>query len=210
MSGPFAKITNGPAQASGVDTNKIALIYDQQNGIVEAVPVSGTMQALQTALAVLTAQTALTNVTTAQNLMNIVLNAGVLNKKLRTLLISGTGVFSTAGTPQITIAVVVNTVTVVSIQTPAIGAAQANGQFTFQFTIQTATTGTGATMEAHGSIQVQGGATLATAVPSYNDQNTAVSSAVNLVAAGSMQVTIAATATLTSVTLRQGTVEVLN
>lgn len=208
--GPFAKITSGPANPGGTDTDKQSLIFDKQNGIVESVNDAGLMQALQMALSILQAQTALTTVTTAQNLCNIALNAGALNKKNRTLLISGTAIFTTAGTPQITIALVIGGVTVCSIQTPAIGVAQTNGQIQYTFTVSVVTTGTGATLEAHGMLSVQGGATLAAAVPAYLDQNTAVSAAVNLVIASSLQVTIASTVSLSSAQLRQQTVEVLN
>jgi hypothetical protein len=207
---PFAKITKGPANAGGVDTDKQALILDSQNGIVEVVDDLGTQHALQSGLSILLSQTALTTVTTAQNLASLSLNNSVLNKLKRCILVSGYAIFSTAGTPQITIAVVIGGVTVVSIQTPAIGVAQTNGQIQFQFLITVASTGGAGTVEAHGSISVQGGASLGAAVPTYCDQNTAVSSAIALNTALTMNLTITSNVTLTSAQLRQGTVEVVN
>lgn len=208
--GPFSQITQGPASTTGVNTSKQSLIYDRQNGIVESVPDSGTTQALQTAIAILQAQAALTAVTTAQTLLNANLPAGMLNKLNRTLLITGTAIFTTAGTPQITIVLKLGAVTLLTIQTPAIGAAQTNGQIQFALTLSVASTGAAGTLEVHGSLSVQGGGTLAASVPQYFDQNIAVSSAVNLTAALALTATIASTVSLSSAQLRQGTIEVLN
>lgn len=211
MAGPFAQITSGPANPTAVNTNKESLIFDRTSGIVESVRDDGAMQGLQAALKILPAQTALTTVTTAQNLMVVPLGGiGFLNKLGRTLLISGYGIFTTAGVPQITIAIVIGGVTVCSIQTPAIGAAQTNGQFQFSIQLSVVSTGASGTIEAHGTISVQGGATLAAAVPAYADQNTAPSSAINLTATNTVTATIAATVSLSSAQLRLASVEVLN
>jgi hypothetical protein len=210
MSGPFSQITSGPPVASGVNTNKQSLIFDKASGIVEAVPDSGTTQALETAILILLAQTALSTITAAQNLFSQTLNQGVLNKSKRTIRIGGSIIFTTAGTPQITIAVKLNAVTLVSIQTPAIGNAQTNGQINFEFWITVATTGSGGTLEAHGAIGVQGGSTLAVAIPQYADQNVAVSSAVDLTSALALALTIAASSTVSSAQLRNAVVEIVN
>lgn len=207
---PFAQITSGPPVASGVNTNKQALILDKTSGIVEVVPDSGTTQALETALLILLAQTALVTLTTAQNLFSQTLNQGVLNKLKRTLRVAGSLIFTTAGTPQITVALKLGAVTLVSIQTPAIGNAQTNGQINFEFWITIASTGAAGTLEAHGLIGVQGGSSLAVAIPQYADQNVAVSSAVDLTSSLALAVTLAASSTVSSAQLRNAVVELVN
>jgi hypothetical protein len=100
----------------------------------------------------------------------------------------------------------------VSIATTTITNAQTNGQIQFTFVLSVVSTGTSGTFEAHGSLQVQGGAAIGVAVPTYLDQNTAVSSAVDLTAAEAVVVTVASSgaAGLSSCQLRQALLECLN
>jgi hypothetical protein len=194
----------------GTDTDKGALIADVQNGVVEMVDGSGNTHGLETTLGLLQAQTALSTITTAQTLFSQAFPAGALNKKNRTLFISGTVIFTvSAGTPTATIAITLGGVTLCTITTAAL-AASTNGQIQFQFTLSVASTGASGTLEAHGAVSAQLSATLGTAVPQYLDQNIAVSSAVNLTSALTLAVTIAASTTMASAQLRQGQVEVVN
>lgn len=207
----FAQITSGPATATGLNTNKQALVFDKQNGIVEAVPDSGTTQALECALVVLQALAALTTITTAQNLISQALNRGVLNKKNRTLRISGIAIFTTVQTSYtVTIVLKLGAVTLATITSPTITNAQTNGQLEFDFVISVATSGAAGTLEVHGGIEVQGGSSVGVAVPRYMDQNVAVSSAVDLTSALTMTVSIASSAAMASAQLRQGLIEIVN
>jgi hypothetical protein len=210
MSGPFAKTTFGPPAPGVTDTDKGALIADVQTPAVEMVDTQGNTHGMESTLLLLQAQTALATLTTAQNLFTLAFLAGALNKTNRTLRISGTGIFTTAGTPTIAVAVKLGAVTLVTITTPAIANAQTNGQFSFEFIISVASSGSSGTLEAHGELSVEGGANLTTAVANYLDQNTAVSSAVNLTSALTLAVTLAASTTVSSAQLRQGLVEIIN
>lgn len=202
MAGPFAKTTLGPAAPSGLDTDKGALIADVQNAAPELVDVAGNSHGLFTALVMQSAQTALTAITTAQNLFSRSMPAYAFNKVGRTLFISGSVIFTTANTPTVTIAVVLGGTTLVTI-TSGTGAAVTNGQINFEFYITTVATGASGTFEAHGEVGVQLSATLTTALPYVADTNTAVSSALNLNTALTLNVTIAASASLSSAQLRQ-------
>ena len=155
MSAPFAQITQGPATATGQNPNKQALILDRLNNITESVGDGGQAQALQTALLVLTAQTALTTITTAQNLINLALNAAVLNKQNRTLLISGSLIYTTPGTttPAASLALVLGGVTLCTITLATMSAtASTNMPINFWFELTIASTGSSGTVESHGQV----------------------------------------------------------
>lgn len=207
----FAQITSGPATANGINPNQQALIFDKLNGVVESVDQAGNARALQTAYQILQAAAALVTITTAQNLISQALQKGFLNKKSRTLRIRGFVVFTTVQTSfTTTIALKLGAVTLATITTPSITNAQAGAQLQFDFLMSVASTGSAGTIEAHGEIGVQGGSAISAAVPRYQDQNTAVSSAVNLTAALTMTVSIAASAAMDSAQLRLASIEVLN
>lgn len=212
MSGPFAKTTLGPPAPTTSDTDKGALIADVQNGVVEMVDNNGNTHGLETMFLLLQAQTAITAITTAQLLQNaqIALPAGALNKTNRAVRFSGTVIFTVAtGTPTCTIAIKLGSVTICTITTAAL-AASTNGQLTFDFTFSVATAGSSGTIEAHGQVCAQLNTVLGTAVAQYQDQNTAVSSTVNLTSALNLGVTMAGSGAIASAQLRQGMVEVIN
>lgn len=213
MSDAFAKTTFGPPAPTGLDTNKHSLIADIKSGVIEMVDDAGVCHGIQTALLVLQAQTALATITTAQNLFSQALAAGALNKKGRTLQISGTLIFSTASanTPTIAIALKLGSVTLCTLTSAAVAASITNGQLQFQFTISIATTGAAGTIESHGDLFAQLSAALGTALASYADPNVAVSSAVDLTAAQSLVATITgAGGTILAAQLRQLVIEVVN
>lgn len=207
------RITTGPQAAGTNPADTEALVLDVQNNILETSGNSRTMAACRTALSVLGAQTALTTVTTAQNLILLTLSAGVLNKLLRTINVSGTLIYTTPGTttPTLTIALLINGVSVCSITTAALsGTASANMPVQFSFSASTASTGSAGTIEAHGSLNANISAnTPAAAAANYLDNNVAVSSAVNLVSAGSLKVQVSANSAISSIQLRQAAVEVI-
>src|SRR5271165_1447823 len=209
MSGPFAKTTFGPPAPGTTDTNKGALIADVQEGVVEMVDTQGNTHGLRTTLSLLQAQTALATITTAQTLFTLALLAGALNKTSRTLRVTGTVIFTIGtGTPTTTIVLKLGTVTLATIVTGNLQAVTA-GQLNFDFLISVATAGSGGTLEVHGSVKAQLGATTAVAIAEYLDVNAAVSSAVNLTSALNLVATIAASTTMASAQLRQLLVEVV-
>lgn len=210
MSGPFGKTTFGPPAPTGVDTDKGYLIADVQNGVLDFVDTLGNCHGIETMLALLLAQTALTNVTTAQNLFSKALPANALSKLGRTILITGTAIFTTANAATITIAIVIGGVTVCTVTTATTAAAITNGQIQFTFTISTNALGAAGNVEAHGSISAQLAAALGTALPFYADQNTAVSGAINLTQPANLVATIACSAAVASVQLRQCSIEIIN
>ena len=212
MSAPFAKIIQGPPGTT--ETSPQALVLDRQNNVVYSVGDSQATSVLETAIFESIAQTALANVTTAQNLFSKALNKGLLNYQNRIIEISGYLIYTTPGTttPTLTIAVTLGGTTMVSITTAALSAtASTNMPVNFWFTIMTATTGASGTIEAHGMVNANISAnTPAAAVASYSDTNSAVSSAINLTSALTLNVTVAASSSVTSVQLRQLAVEVIN
>ena len=210
MGDSFAKTTFGPPAPGTTDTNKGALIADVQTPAIEMVDMQGNTHGIESMLLMLPAQTALTTITTAQTLFTLAFLAGALNKTNRTLRVSGTIIFTvSAATPTATIAIKLGSVTLVTLTTAAL-AASTGGQLAFEALISVAATGSSGTLEAHMSVVAQLSTALGTAVAQYQDQNTAVSSAVNLTAALSLTATIAASGTMASAQLRQGLVEMVN
>jgi hypothetical protein len=214
MSGPFAQITQGPANTSGKNTNQQALVFDRQNNVVSSVGDAGTEQAHQTSMAVLNAQTALTAITTAQNLLSVTLNKGFLNRLARTLLVSGSIIYTSPGTttPTISIAVKLGSVTLCTITTAAISStASTNMPIQFAFQLDVAAIGASGTIEAHGQVSANLSAnTAAAAITTFLDTNTAPSSAVDLTTSLALAVTIASSgAGITGAQLRQATLELV-
>lgn len=211
MSGPFARISSGPTGTT--DTNKQALIFDKTNNIVSSVGDSGNVQAHQTCALVLAAQTALTTITTAQNLLSLAFPAGALNVVNRVITVTISGIYTSPGTttPTLTFVVKLGGVTLCTITTTGVSSTlSTNMPFTLQFTLQVVTNGATATLETHGIAMVNLTAnTPAAGVTQFNDTNVAVSSAVNLVTAATLLVTIAASSTITSAQARQTTVEMV-
>lgn len=212
MSAPFAKMLQGPPGTT--ETSPQALILDRQNNVVYSTGDMQVTSVLETAIFESIAQTALTNVTTAQNLFSKTMNKGILNYQNRILEISGAVIYTSPGTttPTLTIAVTLGGTTLCSITTSAISStASTNMPLNFWFTIMTASTGTAGTIESHGQVNVNLSAnTPAAAITSFNDTNSAVSSAINLTSALALNVTVSASSTVTSVQLRQLQVELIN
>jgi hypothetical protein len=211
---PFNQITKGPSGANGGNQSSPGLVLDTQNNICASVGDSRVEAIHQTSLQILTAQVALTAITTAQNLINKAINGGLLNRIGRTIQISGSLIYTSPGTtaPVITIALVVNGVTLCSIVLGAISTtASANMPIQFQFTFTTVSVGAAGTIESHGWVCANLSAnTPAAAATEFMDTNTAVSGAVNMNAAGAIAVTIAANSVVTSAQLRQAMIEVVS
>jgi hypothetical protein len=210
------RIVQGQVFPAG--TNKYespgSIIVDAVTGMIQTVNNQRQVITQQSAIAAAGAQTTITAITTAQDLYSKAIAAGILNQVGRTLSVSGWGVYSTAGgtTPTLTFALIFAGVTLCTITTAAINtAANTNLQFQFNFQVTVITTGTTATLEAHGTVSANLSAnTPGAALSAFGDQNTAVSSATNLAAAGTLEVTMAASAAVASATLRQVSVEVLS
>jgi hypothetical protein len=208
------RIVFGQGQGGSYD-DAGALIADAQNGILSMV--TGTLGApsgkvsAQSALYIIPTQTAVTAITTAQTLFSKALNAGALNVAGRTGLFTAYGIYTSPGssTPTMTFALTLGGVTLMTVTTAAISTTASTSlqwQFTCQFTVVTA--GASGTIEAHGNVGVNISAnTPGAALAEYADQNTAVSSAVNLTTALTIALTIAASSTVTSAQLRLGSIE---
>jgi hypothetical protein len=207
----FAGIYNGPPPTP-VNSGP-ALYTDQQNGVLYVASQSHVLTSQQTAIGVFSAQTAVTSVTTAQTLASLALNTNAQNVTGRTLRLCGYGIYTSPGTtaPTLTIAVTEGGITPVTITTAALSTtASTNMPFQFCFDLTTVATGATGTLEAHGQVSANISAnTPAAAMTRYDDTNTAVSSAINLTSANTLALTVAASSTLTSVQLRQMTVELV-
>jgi hypothetical protein len=205
------RVTYGPPSASGVNSfDQKALVLDQTNGVLY---VSGAANNRKLMLAmgaplVLPAQTALTAITTAQSLLSFIFGAGALNVTGRKLRIKGVLIYSTTSTNVATIsfALTLGGVTLCTITTAATNtAASANLPIQFEFELTVVTLGATATIESHGRVIANIGTVAAAAGALYLDTNTAVSAAVNLTAAATLGVTIAASAAVPSAQLRSAT-----
>lgn len=202
-------IVNGPPAAAQPGTE--GLILDQTNGNLYVFGASGVPSLLRSAIAVLGAQTALTAITTAQNLLTKVFAAGSLNIVGRTLVINLTLTYNTTSTnvATLTFAVTLGGVTLFSVTTDATNtAASSNLPVQIQITISTTTTGAAATMTTSATVNADLGTAAAAAVTSYV-KAAAVSSAVNLLTAETLAVTIAASAAIPSATVRNATIELV-
>lgn len=209
------RITSGPLTAAGTNPyDTQALVHDTANDILEISGNDRVLRALEVALQILTSQTALSNVTTAQNLISKALGAGVLNKVNRTIRIWGRGIYTTPGTttPAMSVLVALGATTLCTITTAALSAtASTNMPFEFYFQFTTVSTGASGTLESHGELVCNISAnTPAAAAADYLDTNTAVSSAVNLAGALTLTVQVSANSAITSIQLRQASIEVVN
>jgi len=206
------RIIQGQSFGGSLSDAPGALIVDAVNGILDVVKnPGGVSAAAQTALQIIPTQNAVTTITTAQNLYSTTLPAGVLNVANRTLLVSAYGVYTSPGTstPTMTFAVTLGGVTVFTITTAAISAtASTNLQWQLVTQLTVVTLGSSGTVEAHGNLAVNISAnTPGAALSEYADQNTAVSSAINLTSALTLNITVAASSTVSSARLRLGSIE---
>jgi hypothetical protein len=176
-------------------------------------PTATAVGRLQNSFTSLTAQTAVTSVTTAQTMGSFpALPAGYHNVAGRTLRVCEEGVYtSSTNTPTVTFSVAYGGITPVSITSAALsGTASTNAPWHACFEMTAVSTGATGTLEAHGQLDLNIAAnTPAAAIARYLDTNTAVSSAINLTSANTIALNVAASASLTSVTLRHATLEVL-
>lgn len=156
-------------------------------------------------------QTAITTVTTAQTMGSWPLAAGAMNVQGKKMRIKGELMFSNGvTTPAITLSVKIgSTVSPVSIVGAANANSNSNAPLYFEAEIQTTTTGTSGADEAHGRFCETVGAAWSsgTAVVCYLDGATAASSTYDHTAANTLALNIAATAALTTVTLRDVSIE---
>ncbi len=205
------RVTVGPLSSNATNSfDTQALVQDVQNNTLSVSGSSRKLAVLQSAIAVLPAQTALTAITAAQVVLSQAFNPGALNVVNRTLRVSGSLIYSTTATnvATISLALVLGGVTLCTITTAATNtAASANLPIQFEFELNVVSLGASATVESHGWVAANIGTVAAAAIATYLDTNTAVSSAVNLLTAATLQLTIAASAAVPSAQLRQATIE---
>lgn len=205
-------VTQGPPPASQV-VGPQGLILDRQNNHLYSFGQGGVAKLLAKTLKALAPQIALTAITTAQNLISQAFNAGELNVVGRTLRIKGTFIYSTTvgNVATIAIAVTLGGVTLLTITTAATNtAASANLPVQFEIVLVVTATGATGTLFASGSVDADIGTAAAGAIARYLGTNTAVSSAVNLLTAETLLVTIAGSAAIPSAQLLQATIELIN
>lgn len=211
----FETITSGPSNATGQNPQATpnGLAFDKQNNLLASVGTSGVEQLLNSIIATFQNQTALTTITTAQNLISQALNSWFLNRANRNLKIRGRGIYTTAGTttPTLTFAVTLGGTSLVSVTTAATSAtASTNLPFEFEIDLSVAATGASAAeIEAHMTLRCNITAnTPAAAVATYLDtNNSGPIGSLNLEEALTLDVTIAASATVTSAQLLWATIE---
>ncbi len=110
----------------------------------------------------------------------------------------------------ITLAVTLGGVTLATVTTAATNtAASTNLPVTFSFTFTVVSAGAAGTLYATGGVNADLGTTAAAAITAYLLAGSAVSSAVNLLTAETLLVTIAASAALPSAQLMYATIEMV-
>lgn len=207
----FDTVTQGYPQPNQV-VGPQGSVLDRVNNLAYTFGQSATLALLRSALAVLGVQTALTAITTAQTLLSYAFGAGALNVLGRTLLVRGSLIYSTtsANVATITIAVKLGSVTIATITTAATNTtASTNLPVQFEFYLTVAAVGASGTLVGIGRVDANIGTAAAAAVASYLATTTAASSAVNLLTAETLTVTIAGGAAIPSAQLLNATVEVL-
>lgn len=209
----FAGVVNGPSTSVNCQAAP-ALYFDQSNNVLSTCGTAHTVSTAQKALATFSAQSAVTSVTTAQTMASLAVNANLQNVAGRTVRICGYGVYTSPGTttPTLTLQITEGGITPVAVTSAGVSStASTNMPFNFCFDLTTVATGSSGTLEAHGAVAFNISAnTPAAAQATYQDTNTAVSSAINLVQANTIAIQIAASSTITSVTLRQMTIELIS
>lgn len=148
---------------------------------------------------------AITTVTTAQTMASWSIPAGAMNVQGKRVRACGELMFSNgATTPAITLSMKIGSITVASVVGASNANTNANSPLNFCFTAQTTTTGTSGADEAHGWFQeaVAAAWSSGTAIVTYTDGATAASSTYDHTVANTLALNIAATAALTTVTLR--------
>lgn len=202
-------VVQGPPAAKQPGTEGI--ILDSQNNLLYTFGQTGVPAPVgSTALAEF-AQTALTAITTAQNMVSKAFPAGFFNVLGRTLRIRIYFIYTTAGTtqPVITFALTLGGVTLCSIPTVALSAtAGTNLPGAIEFDLTVASVGAAGTVEAHG-FTLTNFSTAGAGSGGFNDTNAAVSAAINLTTALTLNATVAATLAVSSLQVRQATIQVL-
>jgi len=204
-------VSVGPPQASQISGVQ-GTILDKVNNMLYTFGVGRVLALMQSAVLQLGIQTALTAITTAQNLLSYTFGAGALNVAGRTFRVNGAVIFATttANVASLTIAVKLGTVTLATITTAATNTTAGTGlPINFDFTVTTATTGATGTLYALGGVKVDLNSAPTGSTTEYLINNTAVSSAVNLTAAQTLTVTIAASAAVPSAQLMNAAVTML-
>lgn len=205
------RIQAGPVSSQGTNAfDQQALVQDTLNNTLSVSGQSRRLALLRSSIRVLAAQTALTAITTAQNLLTQVFAAGALNVLGRRVRVKGSLIYSTTSTnvATISLALKLGSVTLCTITTAATNtAASTNLPIQFEFEFTTAALGATGTIEAHGRVDANIGTAAAAAIASYLDTNVAVSSAVSLIAAETLALTIAASAAVPSAQLRDCVIE---
>lgn len=157
-------------------------------------------------------QAAIATVTTAQTMASCTLAPGVQNIPGKVMRITAHGLTTLTGTPTLTFAVTEGGITPITVTTTAetTGGITA-GQWGIDFYLTTSATGASGTLEPHGTVYAQQAtAANSTAVALFADQKTAVSAAINLIQSNTLAITGASSATVTSITLRDAQVWILN
>lgn len=206
------RVTYGPPSANGTNAfDQKAIVLDQLNGVMYSSGSSNgrKLMAAMGAPLVLPAQTALTAITAAQTLLSFIFGKGALNVTGRKLRVKGVLIYSStaANAATLSFALTLGGVTLCTITTAATSAtASTNLPVQFEFELTVVTLGATATIESHGKVWANIGTAAAAAGALYLDTNTAVSAAVNLTAAATLGVTLAASAAVPSAQLRAASV----
>jgi len=192
----FAKLTGGECVFDQVPSPGVFRLQEGSfwNDITQKnllARINGITSAHNLTIGVNTTPITATNPSSAADLMELVLPTGYWNFAGRTIYLFASGVYTTAGgqTPTITIAVNVGSLGALSFVSSATTAAVTTKPWNLEGFLSVVTAGSSGTLEAHGicNFELGGGAAGSVAVSSFNDTNSAVSSALDLTAAQDLE-----------------------
>lgn len=206
------RITQGNFSSAGTNPNdQQAIIQDVANNVLAISGTNRKISTLHSNMLGIGAQVALTAITTAQNLFTLPFAGGFLNLVGRRIKVRFTLIYSTTvgNVATISFALKLGSVTLCTITTAATNtAASANLPIQVEFELVVASLGASGTIESHGIVFANIGTAAAAAAAVYLDTNTAVSSAVNLITAETLAVTIAASAAVPSAQIREASIQI--
>lgn len=157
--------------------------------------------------------TARTTVTTIQTMGSCPMQAGLQNRIGKVLHVTGHGLYTSASqTGTMTISLTEGGQTPIAVLSAALTTGgQTSAQFSFDYYVTTASTGTAGTVEAHGLLFLQGAsAANGTAMIVYADTNTGTATAFDLTASNTLAMTVTMSSSTTSVTLRDAQAVLMN
>jgi hypothetical protein len=139
-------------------------------------------------IAVSTTVVSLTNPTVATDMMTAVLQPNTLSAPNKVLQVFAAGTYNLGAASTVVFTIKLGGVTIATFTTASQATTAVTLGWQVQFAAAVVTAGPVGTLEVHGELNFDSGATLAAACSTFLDSNTAVSSAINLAAISTLEI----------------------